>query len=385
MTTPQEYERRAKEGDVDAQYALAAILAQRGRGDLATEWLRRAASGGHADALFTLACRILSVTEGAKDRRGDVVAALNEARAKGSLAALRMIAALTAAGFIDGDGWPAALSLIEECCARGEAAAKRELGVLLLDADAEDADGTALLFEASAEDRLATALIRRRLDRGLATRQGRYSLARALEKVARDASAAQRQEICATPRVYAYRQAIGADLCDHLIGAAAPRLKREYVLGADGVRRLDPHRTAWGALLGFGFADLPAVRAGQRMAQLAGIPYAHGEPLSILNYKPGQEYRVHHDFLSPADPDLVAHGQRQRTALLYLNEGYVGGETHFVVPDIKFAGGTGDVLVFHNVDESGATDYGVRHAGLGVTQGEKWLASLWLRDRPFLD
>ncbi len=119
------------------------------------------------------------------------------------------------------------------------------------------------------------------------------------------------------------------------------------------------------------------------MARLARIPYSHGEPLSILRYVPGQEYRPHHDFLGPNDPDLGAHGQRLKTALLYLNEGYVGGATHFLAPAISFVGNRGDILIFDNVDENGALDYSVRHEGQKIERGEKWIASLWLRDRPF--
>jgi prolyl 4-hydroxylase len=66
-----------------------------------------------------------------------------------------------------------------------------------------------------------------------------------------------------------------------------------------------------------------------------------------------------------------------------LNEDYLGGETHFIAPGLKFAGKTGDILVFDNVNEKGAPDVAARHAGLPVVQGEKWIASLWFRDRPF--
>ena len=120
------------------------------------------------------------------------------------------------------------------------------------------------------------------------------------------------------------------------------------------------------------------------MARLADTPYENGESLMVLRYRPGEEYRPHHDFLGPNEPDLKTRGQRFRTALLYLNDGYEGGETHFLSPDVKVAGKTGDVVVFDNVDEKGAPDVSARHAGRPVTRGEKWLATLWLRDRPYL-
>jgi prolyl 4-hydroxylase len=379
----EEFERRAEAGEADAQYALAAVFAQRGLIDRAQHWLARAAEQGHADAIYTIAGRLLTITEGAIERRAEAVAGLETARERGSLAALRTLAALTAAGFIGESGWPGALAMMREACERGEPASKREIAALLFNAAADDEDGAALLREAATKDALAAALISRRDRRRIATPAGAPSLDRAFGKLENSSAPPVGEEVCARPRACAWRGALGVDLCDHLMGAALPRLRREQVLGADGRRRTDPHRTSWGAMLGFGFADMPAVFAGRRLAQIAGIPYLHGEPLSILRYLPGQEYRPHYDFLTANDPDLAAHGQRLKTALLYLNDGYQGGETRFLKPGLSFAGRTGDVLVFDNVDETGAPDYDTIHAGLGVERGEKWLASLWLRDQPF--
>lgn len=385
MTTPspEEFEQRARNGDADAQYALSAIFVQRNRADIALEWLNRAAAQGHADALFTLACHLLTTTEGSPEHRTTTIAALDDARARGSLSALRMLAALTAAGLAGDEGWAGALLMMREACERGEPAAMREIAAVILSGAAADIDGEALLVAAARRDPLAGALISRRKRRGVETRAGDLSIDRAFTKFAPVADRGARIDLSAAPRIVAFRGVFGVDLCDHLMGAALPRLKRELVLGIDGQRRVHPHRTAWGAPLGFGFADFPAVYAGLTLAHLAQLPYVHGEPLSILRYLPGQEYRLHHDFLGPNDPDLTAHGQRMKTALLYLNDGYEGGETHFVEPDIKVAGKTGDVVVFDNVKPDGAPDYSVRHAGREITKGEKWLASLWLRDRPF--
>lgn len=382
-TSNEEFERRARAGEPGAQYALAAIFAGRRQADLARHWLEKAAAQGHADAIFTLACHRLTATEGAADHRADAVAMLEQARDLGSIAALRSLAALTAAEFIGDDGWAGALRMMREACEREDPAALREVAVLALDSHPDNPDAEAMLSAAAAKDTFAAALISRRQHRGRATRAGSYSLDRAFEQIARPGDTGEGETLSTAPRVRAWRGAAGEDLCAHLIGAALPRLKREQVLGADGQRRTLAHRTAWGAMLGFGFADLPAVAAGRRMASLAGLPYPHGEPLSILRYLPGQEYKAHHDFLSPNDPDLGAHGQRLRTALLYLNDDYAGGETHFLTIDMRFAGRTGDVLAFDNVDAGGAPDFSVRHAGRPIERGEKWLASLWLRDRPF--
>lgn len=313
------------------------------------------------------------------------MAALEKARERGSIAALRVLAALTAAGLVGDGGWTAALAMMREACEQADAPALREIAALLLALSPRDQDGAAFLHEAAKRDAFAAALVERRRIRSLETAAGPISIDRSFEKIACIEMNGEREEICKKPKVTVFKGVFATDLCAHLMGASVRRLKREQVLGGDGRRRTDPHRTSWGAIIGFGFADIPSVFAGRQMARLAEIPYSHGEPLSILRYRPGQEYRPHHDFLSGNDPDLKAHGQRLKTALAYLNDGYAGGETHFLSPDIRFAGKTGDVLIFSNVDDGGEPDFSARHAGLAIGKGEKWLASLWLRDRPFCD
>lgn len=377
-------ERLAESGDATAQYALAAALSSRQQPEAARLWLERAAAQGHADALFTLAGALLTTTEAAAEHREQALAGLKDARNRGSIAALRVLAALKAAG-LDGEAdWPAALLMMREAVERGDAGAMREMAALLYEWSSDDEAADALLNEAAKRDALASALIARRRRRGRATLAGPMSIDEVLVRLAEVEDKREFEAVSEKPRARAVRGAFGADLCDHLIGAALPRLKRQEIIDpVDNKARPHPHRTAWGAGIGFGFADLPAVFAGRRMARLAGMPYAHGEALTILRYRPGEEYRPHHDFLAPDDTDLPLHGQRVRTALLYLNEGYEGGETHFLSPDLKFAGKTGDVLIFDNVDDAGAPDVSARHAGRPVIRGEKWLATVWFRDRPF--
>jgi hypothetical protein len=99
----------------------------------------------------------------------------------------------------------------------------------------------------------------------------------------------------------------------------------------------------------------------------------------------GQEFLPHFDFLNPDFPgharDLARSGQRIATFLVYLNEGYEGGETEFPKLGWRYKGRTGDALLFRNLDAAGEPDRQTFHAGLPPTQGEKWLLSQWLRER----
>ena len=75
-------------------------------------------------------------------------------------------------------------------------------------------------------------------------------------------------------------------------------------------------------------------------------------------------------------------GQRTETFLIYLNDDYSGGETHFPELGLSHVGARGDALVFSNVDAAGKPDDATRHAGLPPTSGEKWLFSQWIREFP---
>ena len=126
-----------------------------------------------------------------------------------------------------------------------------------------------------------------------------------------------------------------------------------------------------------------AVRLIERaLIQTTGIGLLHAEDLGLLHYGVGQEYKPHRDYLH--DSTLIGPntpGQRTRTIFCYLNEVELGGETEFLHWNQRVSPKLGRVVVFDNVKE-GKADPDSVHAGLPVLAGEKWLATLWLRERP---
>jgi prolyl 4-hydroxylase len=115
----------------------------------------------------------------------------------------------------------------------------------------------------------------------------------------------------------------------------------------------------------------------QRIAAASGTQAAQGEPLQVLRYRPGGEYKPHFD----AIPGFA--NQRILTMIVWLNEDYEGGETMFMKTGAKLRGRTGDALLFRNALPDGSRDPDAAHAGLPVTRGEKLIASRWIRARPF--
>ena len=165
--------------------------------------------------------------------------------------------------------------------------------------------------------------------------------------------------------------------CDYLAGLAEPMLEPAVVIDPDSGRFiLDPVRKSDVAAFPLAIEN-PVVRAlNRRIAAASGTDVAQGEPLQVISYKPGQQYKPHVDAIAGAD------NQRILTMLVYLNDGYGGGETQFLPNGPIVRGNKGDAILFRNVDAAGRADPASRHAGLAVTAGRKLIASRWIRQRP---
>ncbi|KAL1496403.1 hypothetical protein AB1Y20_016358 [Prymnesium parvum] len=127
-------------------------------------------------------------------------------------------------------------------------------------------------------------------------------------------------------------------------------------------------------------------RVVQRAAYLAGLTPQHAEAVQVVHYRPGQQYRAHHDWFSPTDSRYPAKtavmGNRLLSFFVYLEECTSGGRTVFPTLGLQFPPKTGTALVWYNLDRHGTLDERTLHAGEPVTEGEKWGMNIWLRERP---
>ena len=166
--------------------------------------------------------------------------------------------------------------------------------------------------------------------------------------------------------------------CAWLREAGEPAL-RPSLVADPRTGQMVPHpvRSSDAAMFGVFAEDLVVNALNRRIAALSGTRLDQGEPLQLLRYRPGGEYKPHMDAL-PAEPN-----QRILTVLVYLSDDYEGGETSFPHSGLSFRGKTGDALLFRNSGEDGRADPRTLHAGLPVTRGSKYLASRWIRAQRF--
>jgi prolyl 4-hydroxylase len=187
------------------------------------------------------------------------------------------------------------------------------------------------------------------------------------------------------PRVVVFGGLLSDAECDELVAAASPRMTRsETVVNETGGNEVNSARTSDGMF--FGRCELPICeRIEQRIAALVRWPLVNGEGLQVLHYRPGAEYKPHHDYFDPAQPGMAAvlrrGGQRVGTLVMYLNTPERGGGTLFTDVQLEVAPIKGNA-VFFSYDRPHAVTRTL-HAGAPVLAGEKWVATKWLREGEF--
>lgn len=303
-------------------------LAAAGQGQKAVELVEQGANAGDAEALFAVANWRLFGLHGPRNI-GEAHRLLDQARALGHVEAIRLKATLI------GNGTGCSANL-------GKAAA--------------------ILRKIQARDTYA-----------------RLQLAFS-QKMRNENETARlpTETLSESPHIRVIRQLLSTEECRYLMTLAEPHLQPSFVIDPrTGGRMPHPVRTSSGMSFGPTLEDRVVHLVNRRLAKVTRTGVDWGEPLHMLKYLPGQEYKVHMDALPGVS------NQRQWTVLLYLNDNYEGGATRFEALGVEFRGDIGDALIFRNVDEAGEGDPATRHAGLPVTGGVKWLATRWIRQSRF--
>lgn len=275
---------------------------------------------------------------------------LIEAMKAGEPRALARGAALTAGGVYVQQGWEGALQLLGAAAAAGDASARGQLTSL-------QPDG------ATAADWAKMA--------------ARVPLAEWLKPAAR---VSLHENVQRVPNL------APIPVCDWLIGRAQGRLQPALVY--DSVdRKVEVHRMRTNTMAMYDYATLDVVQflVQARMALTCGYRIQHFEHPTILHYHVGEQITPHFDFIDAKARDyskqIEEMGQRMITFLLYLNDGYEGGETTFPELDIVNRGRAGDGFFFINAHPDLSPDRRMLHTGSPPTSGEKWVVTQFISSK----
>ncbi len=187
------------------------------------------------------------------------------------------------------------------------------------------------------------------------------------------------------PRVVVFGNLLSDRECDALIAAARPRMTRSLTVAtATGGEEVNADRTSDGMFFTRGESEL-ILRLETRLANLLNWPLENGEGLQVLHYTPGTEYKPHYDYFDPAEPGTPTivrrGGQRFATIVMYLSEPAKGGGTVFPDVPMEVAPKRGNAVFFSYDRPHPSTR--TLHGGAPVIEGEKWIATKWLREREF--
>jgi prolyl 4-hydroxylase len=188
-----------------------------------------------------------------------------------------------------------------------------------------------------------------------------------------------------SPRVVVFGGLLSPDECDEIVDLARQRLARSETVKLDtGASEVNEARTSEGMFFGRGENPVCA-RIEARIAALLNWPLENGEGLQVLRYRPGAEYKPHYDYFDPTQPGtpsiLKRGGQRVASLVMYLNTPTRGGATTF--PDVNLeVGPVKGNAVFFSYDRPHPMTRTL-HGGAPVLEGEKWVATKWLREGRF--
>lgn len=169
--------------------------------------------------------------------------------------------------------------------------------------------------------------------------------------------------------VYWLNQILTEEENQHLRNIAQSKLKRSMVEGDKVV----PQRTSSSAILD---EDDVTLAIKRRLADICNYPIENFEPLQVVHYDAGQEYKPHHDYLYGWTRE-----RRHVTFFIYLNgdDEVEGGETEFTSLGFKVNPRRNAGLMWYNVKDDGSVEPLTLHAGLPPKKGEKWGLNVWVK------
>ncbi|SDH03072.1 prolyl hydroxylase family protein [Winogradskyella thalassocola] len=146
--------------------------------------------------------------------------------------------------------------------------------------------------------------------------------------------------------------------------------QRSRVAGGSGTKVSD-HRTSSSAMIETQ-QTIPIVSAlKEKIAVLLGCNIDKIESLQCVRYYKFEEFKPHFDAL------VI---KRKLTCLLYLNEGFLGGETYFSEVNFSVTPKVGRLLIFQNLNEDNSVIPQSYHQGSPILNGEKYACNIWIKN-----
>jgi prolyl 4-hydroxylase len=169
--------------------------------------------------------------------------------------------------------------------------------------------------------------------------------------------------------------------CQELIKMIdANHSRSSVVVGGTDRTDVTDHRTSSTSNLDMSTPIMSKIK--KQISETLGLELVKGEALQGQLYEPGQYFKPHNDFFSgPAyDMHCKASGNRTHTLMIYLNDDFKGGGTHFPTLQKTVEPETGKALWWYNMKDGKVQDQYL-HEGVTVDEGKKYVVTSWWREK----
>ena len=166
----------------------------------------------------------------------------------------------------------------------------------------------------------------------------------------------------------------------YLMNMIDQHANRSMVVGSGKeMNEYNDARTSYTANL---IANDPTVESlHKKIAKYLGQPLKKGESLQGQRYEVGQYFNDHVDYFSgdQYDKNCLSSGNRTWTFMLYLNDDFEGGATHFRHLNKRITPESCKAVVWNNLQNGYPNEY-MLHCGLVVRRGTKYIITSWWRE-----
>jgi len=186
------------------------------------------------------------------------------------------------------------------------------------------------------------------------------------------------------PQIFSQDGLLSDIECEYIKYTASPFMRESMTV--DPVTKQfvkDSVRTSYSATLDWLTEDPVVNLIMQKCCFQFDEPAENSEVMHVLHYSVGEEYKPHYDFFGgiQENDNFEPQQQRIKTICLYLNDVESGGATNFPNLNFKVMPKKGNAVFFENINLKNQQAYVESlHAGEPVIKGEKWLATLWIRN-----
>lgn len=180
-----------------------------------------------------------------------------------------------------------------------------------------------------------------------------------------------------------YDHFLSLEECDAIIELSRPRLFQSKVYESHADTLDTSIRVSMQCWIHDNERNPIVEEMNRRIERLINIPSRFYESLQVVNYQKGGFYRPHHDACNDT-PEKCQRmnepfgSQRYMTFLIYLNDDFEGGATHFPSLPYTTQPRKGMAILFYNTDAKGKILPDSLHGGKSIHQGEKWICNRWI-------